>query len=1538
MKKLLLSLGLAFSLIGSTATHAQTTTEPFLLPAFAYQVKSVAGTFQDISTDANTVKLGEELADGVDLKNKIFIATSETDQTPSTKTGTGNMSATLVTPAFPLGFEFKLSGRPMTHFVVSAFGGAYFSDTPLRPDNTTAPTIGAGATNCIFAIPYIKTSQAPAGKITKKANTAPACYLISGTENNHVLTVQHDYLVNGDEWIFQFKFYEATGNIEFTAKEFKRDNMGSDYYEIALSLTETATATAATDPFGAQFLSITPLVASTQHKIFVGQNDAAKTEKGWDSIVVAANSQTRMRIDAEHSPEEGRTIALLYPAQCPEHAERYTAEHYNITGQTSTENSFSASIHFKQEMFPSAEAFTNSGTIVAVLSKDAEPQYTLTNGTWYKKGDNIGSPAAEGAFIETVLCNAQPKITISPKFQPYGYNMGKAIAISATGLEKAMQYYIHLYHMKYDCDGAPIYSELCHTLPFTTPFDMPKKLESGLPTVNSVDVSVEPADNYAVLLVKSKTLPLPTLSGLLKKGDKIGEDAEVIDLLTAAADMTLQLAENEGCYLSAYTVNTADPTRYIYAPNALTLSVRAAYPTLPGFIDFADEPYTLPDLLNPQWENIAKTTFRPLPFGWTRETEIPANACGKAFGTGKPNYDKSIPTYLYAEALDGREFDIVTPAFVCDKERVFVTYNMTQLRSENETATVKSKPDNTDTIIIEYATEENAWIRCGFFTGATLTDLNPAGYYPLECKIEEEGIKGKRMRIRYRYFGAAYEIFNAIASIDIQEAKLCDKPRAIRQTDTLTTDQRATITWTDDNYPAASSFAVFYRPAADTAAAWKKATTKTPTATLSDLTPNTTYAVYLAANCGSKFGDSHDSYPASFSTLRSFPYQEPLTQEPDYTENINGTTVKRQGFGPFNRGMTTYTGALSGNKGIILSASHAAGAVKPNTKVTLYTTAIAESGISILYNIYKTGEKVPTLFDKATATTVSESSIDIEITEEMTIHAQAQLSQDGKTFTSNTLKVKFTVNENAEDQAGERIPADLTPAAPLEAATPSDGSAFSPSASFPALDANETPTSVGIREAVKHAWLLTPVLYVEEYGLNFPQTIKFKANSAQQITQEDGTKKWIKGEMDEKYAKSKLYVLVSQNGQFTINDTLASYQIGGETVDGREFAVNLPKGIEGQVQVALYFNNPNGTDADNAPMMLFEIYDFAFEYTGTPCFPLTNLKRSNTTTDQATFSWDGNSAEYMIYWGPAASGTYTDSAKTAEKTYTLTGLKDFTQYHVKVIGYCDAEHTAVAPAELTATFSTLQECHTPLNFEVTDITTTDATFISATDQPDYMSKRLVYVTPEDGGEMQIFDQLADTLNLAGKFAKKTAYIAQTQAICGTDSSAMSEAKTFTTLDSFDVVLNVTPAESGNVTGAGRYEDGTEITITATAAQNYDFVAWMREADTLSKEAAYTFKVTADVTYTALFVKQAANEDLLKAAFHVTTDNGCLHVRNLNGIMIRDIDVYGLTGKKIGHFTLNSREDLSLPIDAGKAILLVRIATEQGVAVYKVYLH
>lgn len=63
----------------------------------------------------------------------------------------------------------------------------------------------------------------------------------------------------------------------------------------------------------------------------------------------------------------------------------------------------------------------------------------------------------------------------------------------------------------------------------------------------------------------------------------------------------------------------------------------------------------------------------------------------------------------------------------------------------------------------------------------------------------------------------------------------------------------------------------------------------------------------------------------------------------------------------------------------------------------------------------------------------------------------------------------------------------------------------------------------------------------------------------------------------------------------------------------------------------------------------------------------------------------------------------------------------------------------------------------------------------------------------------------------------------------------------------------------------------------------------------------------------------------------------LHIHNLKGLTIEEVAVYDLTDKLINRFPLNSRENLALPIDAQNALLLVRIATEQGVTVYKVYL-
>jgi hypothetical protein len=64
------------------------------------------------------------------------------------------------------------------------------------------------------------------------------------------------------------------------------------------------------------------------------------------------------------------------------------------------------------------------------------------------------------------------------------------------------------------------------------------------------------------------------------------------------------------------------------------------------------------------------------------------------------------------------------------------------------------------------------------------------------------------------------------------------------------------------------------------------------------------------------------------------------------------------------------------------------------------------------------------------------------------------------------------------------------------------------------------------------------------------------------------------------------------------------------------------------------------------------------------------------------------------------------------------------------------------------------------------------------------------------------------------------------------------------------------AENGTVAGAGQYEEGTQVTLTATAAEGYEFVNWTVDGTEVSTENPYTFNVTADVALVANF-KEAA---------------------------------------------------------------------------------
>ena len=73
-----------------------------------------------------------------------------------------------------------------------------------------------------------------------------------------------------------------------------------------------------------------------------------------------------------------------------------------------------------------------------------------------------------------------------------------------------------------------------------------------------------------------------------------------------------------------------------------------------------------------------------------------------------------------------------------------------------------------------------------------------------------------------------------------------------------------------------------------------------------------------------------------------------------------------------------------------------------------------------------------------------------------------------------------------------------------------------------------------------------------------------------------------------------------------------------------------------------------------------------------------------------------------------------------------------------------------------------------------------------------------------------------------------------------------------TINQYTITATADPAEGGNVTGAGEYDYGTEITLTATPATGYDFVNWTNEGEVVSTETSYTFEVTGDAEYIAHF--------------------------------------------------------------------------------------
>ena len=127
------------------------------------------------------------------------------------------------------------------------------------------------------------------------------------------------------------------------------------------------------------------------------------------------------------------------------------------------------------------------------------------------------------------------------------------------------------------------------------------------------------------------------------------------------------------------------------------------------------------------------------------------------------------------------------------------------------------------------------------------------------------------------------------------------------------------------------------------------------------------------------------------------------------------------------------------------------------------------------------------------------------------------------------------------------------------------------------------------------------------------------------------------------------------------------------------------------------------------------------------------------------------------------------------------------------------------------------------------------------------------------------------------------------------------------LQTFNISANVSPANSGTITGAGNYSYGETAELIATPETGYDFVNWTEDGTEVSTNANYSFTVNETRTLVANF-DQTNNIDIIKNEMfsiypNPTSGKFTIETNNSNTY----IQIFDVSGKSIYQMQMNSNK-------------------------------
>lgn len=135
---------------------------------------------------------------------------------------------------------------------------------------------------------------------------------------------------------------------------------------------------------------------------------------------------------------------------------------------------------------------------------------------------------------------------------------------------------------------------------------------------------------------------------------------------------------------------------------------------------------------------------------------------------------------------------------------------------------------------------------------------------------------------------------------------------------------------------------------------------------------------------------------------------------------------------------------------------------------------------------------------------------------------------------------------------------------------------------------------------------------------------------------------------------------------------------------------------------------------------------------------------------------------------------------------------------------------------------------------------------------------------------------------------------------------------------YTVTVTVNDPAMGSVSGAGTYNEGATVSLSATANAGYSFVGWVIGADTITANP-YTFSITSDVNALAVFVANNGIEDADMANVTVYGAESRIVVRGAEG---KDVNVFDINGRMVAS-QLNAADAVEFRM-ASTGVYLVKV--------------